>query len=140
MARITRPELGTRSGPCIECQKKTRSHELEPAEYEEYRQEVVVKRSDEFSNNKWEDVEEEIRSEIAIEPVVMCHGCWVIRQNRFANKISTNYNGWNEDVISNSALIRKAMSTLQYYDFENKETIQKIKSLVKKLKGVAFNG
>jgi hypothetical protein len=32
------------------------------------------------------------------------------------------------------------MNTLQYYDFEDKDIIKKIKSLVKKLKGAAING
>ena len=77
---------------------------------------------------------------LAVDAIVMCHECWGIRQDKFGTKISANYDKWNKDVISNSAAIRKAMDTLQYYDFEDMETIKKIKSLVKNLKGAALDG
>jgi hypothetical protein len=138
MARIERPELRTRSGPCAECGKKTRSHELEPAEYEEYMQQVVTNRSDEFSAKKWEDFEEELRSEIAIEPIVMCHSCWSEKQEGFRNKISTKYDSWNENPIANAAFIRKSMETIKYYDFDDVKIIDMLTKLVRRLKEAAL--
>jgi hypothetical protein len=140
MARIIRPEIRTRSGPCVECKKKTRSHELEPAEYEEYMQEVIVNRSDVQAGKGWEDVEEELRSEIAIEPVVMCHGCWTSKQESFGLRMSGKFSEWTENPIANAAPIRKSMETLKYYGFDDVDIINMITKLVKKLKAAALNG
>jgi len=139
MARITRPEMRPQSGPCVNCKKKTRSHVLELAEYEEYMQEVVVGRSDLQARKGWEDVEEQLRSEIVVEALVMCHECWTGKEKIFHNKIQKHWMAWDADPIANAASIRKAMETLQYYEFVDLETVDILTRLVKKLKAAVLN-
>ena len=123
MARITRPEMRAQSGPCVECGKKTRSHVLELAEYEEYMQEVIVDRSDLQARQGWEDVTEEVRSEIVVDALVMCHTCWGDKQIVFRNKIQKHFTKWMESPLANAAVIRKAMETLQYYEFDDLKSV-----------------
>lgn len=138
MARIIRPEISTRAGPCTSCGKKTRSHELEPAEYEEYMQEVVVRSSDQYQSREgWEDVEEQLRSELVVDALVMCHDCWSEKQATFRAKIQKRFPKWIEEPIQNAALIRKSMETLKYYDFHDSQTIDKLSKLVRSLKEAA---
>ena len=140
MARIIRPEISTRAGPCTNCGKKTRSHELEPAEYEEYMQEVIVGSSDQYQSRKgWEDFEEQLRSEIVVDALVMCHGCWSEKQTTFSTKIQKGSPKWMEDPVLNAAAIRKSMETLKYYDFDDSQLIDTLTKLVRSLKEAATN-
>jgi hypothetical protein len=76
MRRFERPEIKSKYGPCVKCNRGTRSHVLEPALYGEYEQEIIVGASDTFSNNQWEDVDTIVKSEIVQDSIVMCHSCW----------------------------------------------------------------
>ena len=57
MKRIKRENVAAKYGPCVECGIGTRSHVLEAAEWEEYEEEVVVARSDDFASTAWEEVD-----------------------------------------------------------------------------------
>jgi hypothetical protein len=140
MATVTRDDVRPKYGKCVSCGTGTRSHVLEPAEYEIIKQEVLVDESDVYSNDQWEEYEEVERYEMAIEAVVMCHRCWVSKQEVFASFIKDKFEEWKGDVISHSNSIKKAINTQVYYDYEDEKTIKALKILAKKIKEAALDG
>lgn len=137
---VIRDDVAPVWSKCKSCGVGTRSHTLEPAEYEIYRQEVIVGQSDEFAADQWEDVEEVEKYEMVIEPVVMCHRCWTDLQEKFVKRVNKNYQKWLDGVIEHQVAIRKTINTQVYYDFKNEEATSKLKNLAKKLKESALDG
>ena len=112
---------------------------LEPAEYEIYKQEVIVGMSDENASEQWEDVEQVEKYDMVIDPVVMCHKCWLQKQGEFAKLVSKNNPKWSKDVIVNATAIKRAVNTQVYYEFDNQETVSTLKELAKQLKEAALD-
>ena len=63
------PLWAVKYGGCISCGIGTRSHVLEPPEYESYEQEVIVEQSDDFASKKWEEVDTVTKWAISDEPL-----------------------------------------------------------------------
>jgi len=87
MRRFQRPEISPKYGPCVDCGRGTRSHVIEPALYEEFEEEVIIGRSDDFATKKWEDVDTITKAMRVEEAVVMCHSCWLENVAEFNDKI-----------------------------------------------------
>ena len=64
---IVRDDVSTPWESAKKCGVGTRSHELEPAEYEIYIEEVIVGNADAYSAKQWEDVEEVEKYELAVD-------------------------------------------------------------------------
>ena len=135
MSLITRDDVATPYAKCIVCSKGTRSHVLERAKYAEYVGERVVDQSDEFSGGQdWEEVEEVVKFALAEDAVVMCHGCWVEHQKTFCDLVESNFSKWREAPLEHAHAIRKCVATMDYYQFDDKATIEALSILTKKMK------
>lgn len=136
---IVRDDVSTPWGECKKCGVGTRSHELEPAEYEIYIEEVIVGSADAYSAKQWEDVEEVEKYELAVEALVMCHRCWRDLQESFVKMVKRNFTKWSEDIKSHVNPVKKAVNTQVYYDFNDAQTIDALKILAKKLKEASLD-
>jgi hypothetical protein len=140
MRTVTRDDVNTPYGRCSGCECKTRSHLLEPAEYEIYKSEAISSSSDIYAASGWEEVEEVEKYEMVIEPKVMCHKCWVVKQNQFSSLVKNKYDMWMKETIKHAPEIKKAVNTQVAYDFEDDKTIAALKNLAKQLKEAALDG
>ncbi len=140
MRTVTRDNLSTPYSRCIDCDCKTRSHVLEPAEYEIYKGEAILGSSDVYASTGWEEVEEVDKYEMVIEPKVICHGCWLIRQDKFAKLVKSRYDNWMDNTVLHATEIKKAVNTQIAYDFGDNKTIHALKNLASQLKEAALDG
>lgn len=140
MGTVVRDDVKTKYGKCSSCGVGTRSHVLEPAEYEIIKQEVLVDESDVYSNDQWEEYEEVEKYEMVLEAVVMCHRCWLSKQSVFADFIKDKFESWKETPIANATAIKKAINTQVYYNYSDEKTIKALKILAKKIKEAALDG
>ena len=105
----------------------------------EFEEEVVVGKSDDYASNTWEEVEEVTKFEIAEEAVVMCHKCWLKRQEEFSEFLSKKLVTWTTEPAMYTPAIKKAIQTVNYYEFDDvtlKANIKAIrKALVEAVKG-----
>ena len=136
---IVRDDVSTPWGECKKCGVGTRSHELEPAEYEIFVEEVIVGTADSYSAKQWEDVEEVEKYELAVDALVMCHSCWSDLQESFVKMVKGNFTKWSEDIKSYVNPVKKAVNTQLYYDFNHTQTIEALKILAKKLKEASLD-
>jgi len=115
MRRFERPEVATKYGPCINCDRGTRSHVLEPALWESYEEEVIVGRSDDFAAKQWEDVDYITRHDRVEEATVMCHSCWLEVLAHYNKTLpTTSFDGAGR-IMRMTKLIR----LIQYYELED---------------------
>jgi hypothetical protein len=140
MRTVTRDDVNTPYGRCSDCECKTRSHLLEPAEYEIYMGEEITRDADIFAANGWEEVEEVEKYEMVIEPKVMCHKCWVVKQTQFSSLVKNRYDRWMKETISHAPEIKRAVNTQVAYDFKDSKTISALKNLARQLKEAALDG
>lgn len=140
MGTIVRDEVRAKQGPCEGCGVRTRSHVLEPAEYEIIKEEVIVGSSDVYASKGWEDVEEIERYDMVLDAVVMCHRCWSERQERFASFVKKHFEEWRDDLVVHHNAVKKAINTQIYYDYTDEKTIQALKILAKAVKEAALDG
>ena len=136
---IVRDDVSTPWGECKNCGVGTRSHELEPAEYEIFIEEVIVGTADLHSAKQWEDVEEIEKYELVMDALVMCHRCWSDLQESFVKMVKRNFTKWSEDISSYVNPVKKAINTQVYYDFGHTQTIEALKILAKKLKEASLD-
>ena len=130
---FTRTDVAIPWSECKSCGIGTRSHLLEPALYNEYVTQQVIDQSDEFANNQWEDVEDVVKLELAEEPIVMCHKCWIKQQQGFNKLIAEKYQDWIADPSTHIITIQRILKTYQYYKFETHAN--EMKTLLVTLKG-----
>ena len=140
MRTVTRDDVNTPYGRCCDCECKTRSHLLEPAEYEIYKAEEITRSADIFAADGWEEVEEVEKYEMVIEPKVLCHKCWVVKQTQFASLVKKKYDVWMKETILHAPEIKKAVNTQVAYDFKDDKTISALKNLARQLKEAALDG
>ena len=140
MGTVVRDDVSTPYCRCIDCGVKTRSHVLEPAEYEIYKGEVILGSSDVYASEGWEEVEEVDKYEMVVEPKVICHRCWLVRQEKFAKLVKSRYDLWMDKTVLHAAEIKKAVNTQIAYDFEDDKTILALKNLARQLKEAALDG
>ena len=140
MRTVTRSDVNAQYSRCVDCGCPTRSHVLEPAEYEIYKAEVISGTSDIYSSQGWEEVDEVDKYEMVVDATVMCHACWVVKQGQFAKLVQTKYDLWMDKTILHSAEIKKAVNTQVAYDFEDDKTIAALKNLATQLKEAALDG
>ena len=133
MDLTTRTEVATPEAPCKSCTVRTRSHVLERAKYVEFEEEVIVGKSDDFASNSWEEVEEITKFEMAEEAVVMCHKCWLKRQEEFSEFLGKKLLTWGSDPAMYVPAIKKAIQTVNYYEFDDVELKSHIKAIRKAL-------
>jgi len=136
---MVREDVSTPWGECKNCGVGTRSHELEPAEYEVFLEEVIVGTSDTYSAKQWEDVDEVEKYDMVLDAVVMCHRCWSNVQSSFVNMVKKNFEQWSAEVKPHATAIKRAINTQVYYDFTDKQTIDALKILAKKLKEASLD-
>jgi len=118
MRRIVRHDIAPNYQPCISCAAGTRSHVLEPAEWSEYEQEVVVDQSDDFASEDWEEVETVTKFALVTDNKVMCHKCWVTKLESYAKVIDSNYNKWLSGGASSIRPVMKVLHGVRYLDLE----------------------
>ena len=111
MGTVVRDDVSTPYSRCIDCGVKTRSHVLEPAEYEIYKGEGILGSSDVYASEGWEEVEE-----------------------------VDKYDLWMDKTVLHAAEIKKAVNTQIAYDFEDDKTILALKNLARQLKEAALDG
>ena len=140
MGTVVRDDVRAKQGPCEGCGVRTRSHVLEPAEYEIIKEEVIVGSSDVYASKGWEDVEEIERYDMVLDAVVMCHKCWLGRQERFAKFVKKHFEEWRDDITVHHNAVKKAINTQIYYDYTDEKTIQALKILAKTVKEAALDG
>lgn len=140
MRTVTRDDVNAPYSRCVDCDCKTRSHVLEPAEYEIYTEEVIVGTSDSHASKGWEDVDEVDKYEMVVEPRVICHKCWLIKQSKFSKLVENRYSIWMDKTILHAVEIKKAVNTQVAYDFEDEKTIAALKNLALQLKEAALDG
>ena len=139
MRTVTRDDVNAPYSRCVDCECKTRSHILEPAEYEIYKAEVISGVSDIYSAQGWEEVDEVEKYDMVLEAVVMCHRCWGNVQSSFVNMVKKNFEQWSAEVKPHATAIKRAINTQVYYDFTDKQTIDALKILAKKLKEASLD-
>ena len=133
--RFTRTDVATPYSTCKICSRPTRSHVLEPAQYEEFTAEVVVNQSDEFATKRWEEVEEVVKARKAADPIVLCHRCWLEKKDELSNIIDSEYDEWMDDTMGSISRIHSIAHSCKYYQFGG-EMDDKMKTVVKKVKGI----
>lgn len=136
---MVREDVSTPWGECKNCGVGTRSHELEAAEYEVVLEEVIVGTADAYAANQWEDVDEVEKYEMVLEAVVMCHRCWVNVQSSFVKMVKENFEQWSGEVKAHATAIKRVINTQVYYEFTDKQTIDALKILAKKLKEASLD-
>jgi len=136
---FVRDDVSTPWGECKNCGVGTRSHELEPAEYEVFLEEVIVGTSDAYSAKQWEDVDEVEKYDMVLDAVVMCHRCWTEVQTSFVKMVRKNFEKWSDDIKANTTAVKRAINTQVYYDFDDKQTVEALKILAKKLKEASLD-
>ena len=137
---IVRDDISTPWGKCIDCGCGTRSHELEPAEYEIFTTEAIVAGSDVYASKEWEDVEDVEKFERVLDAIVMCHKCWSAKQTVFVSFVRKHFENWRDNALDHAADIKHAVNTQVYYDYDDAQTIDALKILAKKLKEASLNG
>ena len=140
MRTVTRDDVKTPYGRCSDCECKTRSHLMEPAEYEIYTTEEIKRSPDLHAATRYEEVTEVDRYEMVLEPKVLCHKCWVAKQQQFSSLVKKKYEVWMKETILHSSEIKKAVNTQVAYDFEDNKTISALKNLARQLKEAALDG
>tara|TARA_B100000287_G_scaffold319331_1_gene303158 strand:+ start:49 stop:495 length:447 start_codon:yes stop_codon:yes gene_type:complete len=139
MKRIKRENVAAKYGPCVECGIGTRSHVLEVAEWEEYEEEVVVARSDDFASTAWEEVDTITKFDLVKENKVMCHKCWVKKAESYATVIESNYDKWVAGGITSIRPVMKVLQGVRYLGIERelpKEINTKLNTLRSISKGL----
>jgi hypothetical protein len=81
MGTVTRGDVGAPYGRCIDCDCKTRSHVLEPAEYEIHIAEGRMGPAHNRNQSHSEVNDSEV-FEMVVGPKVLCHKCWLIKQSK----------------------------------------------------------
>jgi len=140
MRTVTRDDVTTPYGRCTNCECKTRSHLMEPAEYEIYTAEEIKRSTDLHAATRYEEVSEVDKYEMVLEPKVMCHKCWLSKQQQFSSLVRKKYDLWMKETILHSSEIKKAVNTQVAYDFEDDKTISALKNLARQLKETALDG
>tara|TARA_Y100000817_G_C16540894_1_gene404424 strand:+ start:141 stop:566 length:426 start_codon:yes stop_codon:yes gene_type:complete len=133
MDLVTRTEVATPEAPCKMCGVRTRSHVLERAKYAEFEEEIVVGKSDDFASNTWEEVEEITKFQMVESAVVICHKCWVKRQDEFNEFLGKKLLTWTAEPAMYAPAIKKAIQTVNYYEFDDPELKSRIKEIRKAL-------
>lgn len=140
MGLVIRDDVSTPEAKCIVCTVRTRSHVLEQAKYSEYLEEQIVARSDDYASKEWEEVGDEIlkyrQSETA---VVMCHKCWIKKQDEFCVLVEKNFTQWRGAPLTYAHAIEKCAATMHYYQFEDAKTKEALGILVMKIKETMKN-
>ncbi len=136
MIRVIREDIATPYDECNICGRPTRSHVLEPAIYDEFKAEEVVDKSDDYANNQWEEVEEVTKYRLAKNPVVLCHRCYVIQEEKLTKMIDNNYDRWMGDPVKYIARIHTIAETHKYYKFTG-DLESRVKTLVEAVKGTS---
>jgi hypothetical protein len=130
---VTRDDVAIPWADCNSCGVGTRSHLLEPALYQEYITQQIIDQSDEYASKQWEDVEDVVKVELAEKPIVLCHKCWVKKQNGLDQLISRKYEDWLADPLMHVITIQRILKTYQYYKFEiHADKIQTLLSTLKR--------
>jgi len=140
MGTIVRDDVKAKFGPCEGCEAWTRSHVLEPAEYEIIKEEVIVASADVYAAEQWEDVEEVERYDMVLDAIVMCHRCWTERQERFAKFVKKHFEDWRDNISTHHNAVKKAINTQIYYDYNDEKTIAALKILAKAIKEASLDG
>lgn len=140
MRTVTRDDVTTPYGRCVDCECKTRSHLLDAAEYEIYTEESITRSPDLHASVRYEEFEEVDKYEMVIEPRVVCHKCWLVKQSKFAKLVESKYELWMDKTIQHAVEIKKAVNTQVAYDFENDKAIAALKNLALQLKEAALDG
>ena len=120
MRRILRPKIATKYGDCIDCGSGTRSHVLEPAEYDSYEAEVILNRSDDFATKEWEEVDTVTKYALSQSAVVMCHKCWSKKIATFEKIINANHDKWIEGGVKSIRPVMQILKSLRYLQFDGK--------------------
>jgi len=118
MKRIIRNNIAAKYGPCIDCGIGTRSHVLEVAEWEEYEEEVVIARSDDFASKEWEEVDTITKFDLVKENKVICHKCWISKAESYATVIDSNYDKWVSGGITSIRPVMKVLQGVRYLGIE----------------------
>ena len=139
MPLFERDDVATPYSVCKFCKKPTRSHVLEPAKYEEFKTEIVINSSDEFANNRWEEVEEVVKARKAVDPIVVCHICWLTKKDELYEIIHNEKDEWRKDPVANLSRIHSIAHAYKYYEFKGGEEEEIIKELLKELRQVIKN-
>jgi hypothetical protein len=134
MGTFTRNDVATPYGKCVSCTVPTRSHVLRRAGYSEYAAEQVIEESDVYAVKQWEEVEEITKVALTEAAIVMCHRCWIEREEKFSKFIEKNFAGWRDDPINNGANIKASVQSMNYYKFKDRLTQEAIEILIKSLK------
>ena len=77
---------------------------------------------------------------MVIEPRLVCHKCWLIKQSKFSKLVEKRYSIWMDKTILHAVEIKKAVNTQVAYDFEDEKTIAALKNLASQLKEAALDG
>jgi len=105
---------------------------LEPAEYDEYDEEIAVGHSDDFASTEWEEVDTVTKYALAIDATVMCHRCWLKKQNALIRVVETHFNDWCASPGTSIRHIVKSLKVVNYLSLEKEmpsETITKVNQL-----------
>jgi hypothetical protein len=100
------------------CGVGTRSHVLEPAEYESYDAEIIINESDAFASKEWEEVDTVTKYAISQSAIVMCHKCWVKKKTVFERIINANHTKWIEGGMQSIRPVMQILKSLRYMQFE----------------------
>ena len=111
------PGWSVPTGRCIECNRKTRSHVIEPPEYNKYLQEVIVAQSDDFASKKWEEVDEVEKWERVKEAVVMCHACWLGKRDETFSQLEKKCDEWVENPLPNMQRLKSFLTKWEKFGF-----------------------
>ena len=119
MKVVTREGVRGPAGSCKGCGKKSRSHVLEPAQYEEYEIATLPEQEEYKANFEEENGEEEIelRYQLLECPTVMCHGCWLRFRESQIVALEETYEEWVADPISSSPHIKMFLKRWKYHQF-----------------------
>ena len=144
MKVVTRDNVRGPSGDCKGCGATTRSHILEPAQYEEYEL-VTGAEQEEYQASYKEDTGEdevEIRYMLLERPTVMCHKCWIRFRDDQIAALDESYDEWMADPLGSSPHIKMFLKRWKYHQFahESEEhVLEKVKAIANAIKEAMLN-
>jgi hypothetical protein len=118
MAKVIRTDVATPYSKCLKCGVGTRSHVLEPAQYDEFTEEVITEESDDFAKEQWEEVETITKYALSDSAVVMCHKCWLKSKEVMSETLDKFYDSWMKSPQKSLRRIMSFTSAVKYYNYE----------------------
>lgn len=128
------PQRSVPYGKCIDCGTGTRSHIIQPPEYEEFEREVMVGSSDVHSSKQWAEFDTINVWERTQEATVMCHKCWLVARDKMIANVKEDVPKWMESPLAHMRRIKSFLEKWNKFEFGLEMPDEEANNLVAELK------